>query len=659
MKYRREIDGLRAFAVLPVVAFHARLPGFSGGYVGVDVFFVISGFLITTILIHELNQDKFSLFRFYERRARRILPALFFMMFVSAIGAYLLMAPDQFLSFGQSIVAVVLFLSNVLFWLKSDYFAPAAEESPLLHTWSLAVEEQYYLFFPIVLLMLWGFRKDIRITVLCVIATASFVFSQYAATAFPSANFYLLPSRVWELLIGSLCAFGLPFVVSARMQNALAAIGFAALIASVVSFTSTTPFPSVYTLLPVIGTALILLFANSTDGVGYVLQNRIFVGIGLVSYSFYLWHQPLFAFYRIEYGHDTTLLGFTALSLASFLLAVFSWRYVERPFRAKVRDGGLSQDNIFGFSALCMGLFLAFGLLVHKSIIALPFELPQSLQVSMTRNSADDYCFDRKDKTSTGHACAIGAPDGPVSFALVGDSHSLSAVASLSNFATTQGQGGIYHGYSGCPPLLEVIPFRRDENQQLCPDSFAKIYGQIAAQNISDVILIARWSLYTGAQDAKAGTTDNLQLIGTRPQGPKTLANNRAALAQGLRATIAFAQQHGIRLHIMQQVPQQPFNAKSIYYRALSRSQGITQLDNYSVRKLRYDLDKQPADALFTDAQARDTNVTYHQVDKLFCKAQTCPVGTLTQSYYFDDDHLSVYGAQKLTPVWEQVFTPQ
>lgn len=651
MKYRRDIDGLRAFAVLPVVAFHAGLPGFSGGYVGVDVFFVISGFLITSILIHELDAGQFSLLGFYERRARRILPALFFMMLVSAVAAYWLMAPDQFLDFGQSTFAVVLFASNILFWLKSDYFAPAAEESPLLHTWSLAVEEQYYLFFPILLLVIWGLRNDIRITILCVIAATSLGFSQYAVTTFPSANFYLLPSRVWELLIGSLCAFGVPFMIGARAKSALALAGFVALILSVVSFTSTTPFPSVYTIVPVIGTALILLFSNATHGIGYVLQNRVFVGVGLVSYSFYLWHQPLFAFYRIAYGHDTALIGFVLLSLAGFFLAVFSWRFVERPFRTSARDGGLSRGAIFGLSGLSIAAFAGFGLLIHTSAISLPHSLPDTVQASIVRSSSEDFCFDSKDMAQR---CTIGAAQGPVSFALVGDSHSLSAVQSLSDYAAGIGRRGIYLGYSGCPPLLRVIPFRRDENQTACPEGFAKFYNQIAAQNIADVILIARWSFYTGVQDSGAGA--DLQFIGTQPHAPQTLEANRAALAQGLAATTEFAQAHDIRLHVLQQVPQQLFDAKSLYYRAFSRSGDAALLETYSVSKSRYALDTQPADAIFTDTPP---SVIYHRVDILFCGMDICPVGTMAQSYYFDDDHLSLSGAHKLRPVWEQALPPQ
>ena len=207
MHYRQEIDGLRAVAVIPVVLFHAGFEIFSGGYVGVDVFFVISGYLITSILIRELEQGEFSLVRFYERRARRILPALFFMMLVCIPFAWAWMTPSQIEDFGRSLVAVSLFASNILFWRKIDYFAPAAEENPLLHTWSLAVEEQYYMFFPLFLLLAWRFGRTRVFYMIAAIAAASLLFANGAGATMPVANFYLAPTRAWELLAGSLCAF--------------------------------------------------------------------------------------------------------------------------------------------------------------------------------------------------------------------------------------------------------------------------------------------------------------------------------------------------------------------------------------------------------------------------------------------------------------------
>src|SRR6185312_1937544 len=207
MDYRQEIDGLRALAVLPVILFHAGFQSFSGGFVGVDVFFVISGYLITTIILAELEQGRFSIINFYERRARRILPALFLVMFVCLPFAWLWLLPEDMKSFSQSLVAVSVFASNVLFWKKSGYFDTAAELKPLLHTWSLAVEEQYYVFFPIFLVLSWRLGKSKICGLLVMVFVMSLAVAQWASLAEPAAGFYLLPTRGWELLVGVFSAF--------------------------------------------------------------------------------------------------------------------------------------------------------------------------------------------------------------------------------------------------------------------------------------------------------------------------------------------------------------------------------------------------------------------------------------------------------------------
>ena len=207
MKYRAEIDGLRALAVVPVIFFHAGFELFSGGFVGVDVFFVISGYLITTILIEDLENQRFSLVNFYERRARRILPALFFVMFVCIPFAWMWMLPSQMKDFSQSLVAVSLFASNVLFWRESGYFDAAAEEKPLLHTWSLAVEEQYYVLFPIFLFLAWRYGKKRVFWMIVAMASISLLLSEWGWRNKATANFYLAPTRAWELFAGSIAAF--------------------------------------------------------------------------------------------------------------------------------------------------------------------------------------------------------------------------------------------------------------------------------------------------------------------------------------------------------------------------------------------------------------------------------------------------------------------
>ncbi len=339
MDYRREIDGLRALAVLPVILFHAGFQSFRGGFVGVDVFFVISGYLITTIILTELEQGRFSIINFYERRARRILPALFLVMFVCLPFAWLWLLPEDMKSFSQSLVAVSVFASNVLFWKKSGYFDTAAEFKPLLHTWSLAVEEQYYVFFPIFLVLSWRLGKSKICGLLAIVFVVSLAVAQWASLAEPEAGFYLLPTRGWELLVGVFIAF---FVTSSpnvciptHIRDVGGFIGLALIVYAIFAFDKETPFPSLYTLAPTIGTALLIVCAMQGTIICRLLGNKILVGIGLVSYSSYLWHQPLLSFARhLSLGEPSKVLrgGLAALSLA---LGYLSWKCVELPFRNK------------------------------------------------------------------------------------------------------------------------------------------------------------------------------------------------------------------------------------------------------------------------------------------------------------------------------------
>ena len=358
MKYRAEIDGLRALAVVPVILFHAGFEQFSGGFVGVDVFFVISGYLITTILIEDIENKRFSIVNFYERRARRILPALFFVMLVCIPFAWMWMLPSQMKDFSQSLVAVSLFASNILFWRESGYFAAAAEEKPLLHTWSLAVEEQYYVLFPIFLILAWRFGKNRVFWMIVVMAAISLLLSEWGWRNKATANFYLAPTRAWELFAGSIAAF-IVQKQGIQKNNLLATLGLAAIIFSIFFYDETTPFPSVYALVPVIGVVLLVLYAEKDTLAAKLLSTKGFVGIGLISYSAYLWHQPLFAFARIRLLEHPSVLLMLTLSSLSMVLAYFSWRCIEKPFRDK---SAISRTQIFSASLAVIASFSAVGL---------------------------------------------------------------------------------------------------------------------------------------------------------------------------------------------------------------------------------------------------------------------------------------------------------
>ncbi len=334
MKHRPEIDGLRALAVLPVILFHAGFSAFGGGFVGVDVFFVISGYLITGILLNELSRGDFSIRRFYARRARRILPALFCVMLVTIPFAWMWMLPSQYAPFSRSMLAVVGFVSNMFFWRESGYFAAEASEKPLLHTWSLGVEEQYYVLFPLLLWLLWRVGKKPALIAVSVLALVSFCLCEYASRYAPSANFFLLPTRAWELLVGSLCAFA-HLNQAPKKNDTLALIGLGLIAAAVFLFNEHMRLPSAYMIAPVLGTAMVLLFATNETIAARLLSWRPVVGVGLVSYSAYLWHHPLFAFAHIRLFNTPSMGLMLGLSALALLLGALTWKYVEQPFRLK------------------------------------------------------------------------------------------------------------------------------------------------------------------------------------------------------------------------------------------------------------------------------------------------------------------------------------
>ena len=372
IRYRPEIDGLRALAVLPVIFYHAGFGSFSGGFVGVDIFFVISGYLITSLIVQQTKEGNFSLMEFYQRRARRILPALFLVMFCSIPLAYFLMKPNQFEAFSGSLIAATLFFSNVLFYLETDYFGIASELKPLLHTWSLAVEEQYYLFFP--LLVLFVGRGKLLLFLVYVGIFLSFTLSQFGGNLsvvypfiekewlwmdVPNWAFFNTPTRIWEIMVGALIALYL--IEKDQFRGVIGELsgllGLCLILVSIFAFEQTTPHPSIYTLAPVFGTGLIILGVSPNTFVGKILSTKVFVAVGLISYSAYLWHYPLFAFSKIAMVSDErfgVLNIEVVLILVTFFLAYISFRFIEKPFRDKEKITNKQVAKILLFLAVIL-----------------------------------------------------------------------------------------------------------------------------------------------------------------------------------------------------------------------------------------------------------------------------------------------------------------
>jgi len=382
MNYRPDIDGLRALAVVPVVLFHAGLAGFSGGYVGVDVFFVISGYLITRLIHDEMGAGRFSVARFYERRIRRIFPALFAVLAASTVAAAIWFMPVDFDAFSDSLAGAALSVSNFVFWREAGYFAGPSDLKPLLHTWSLGIEEQFYVVFPLVLLALHRYARRFLPAALAAAVLASFALSAWGTRHHAGAAFYLLPFRAWELGLGALLAVGVvPALQRRAAAELLAAVGLLLILVPVFTYTAETRFPGWAALAPTAGAALLIHAAPQATVVGGLLRLRPLVFIGLLSYSLYLWHWPLIVFTRYRMPADLGFAASCALVAASFAVAYASWRWIEQPFRGARALGRRRTVFTTGGTAVTITVALA-------ALGTLTAGLPQRLSPEAQRYAA-------------------------------------------------------------------------------------------------------------------------------------------------------------------------------------------------------------------------------------------------------------------------------
>jgi peptidoglycan/LPS O-acetylase OafA/YrhL len=500
MEYRREIDGLRALAVVPVILFHAGLSAFSGGFVGVDIFFVISGYLITSILLNDVTEGKFSLISFYERRARRIFPALALVLLICIPISFFWLMPNDLKSFSQSLSSVTVFSSNILFWKSSGYFDSATELKPLLHTWSLAIEEQYYLFFPLLLVFFWKRSQRSFVTICIFLTCVSFFFAEWSLhSKFVDSAFYLLPSRAWELLLGSLAGV-LLFVKPPKFQKiaqsnaakeTLCLIGLALILYSIFSYSAETPFPGIYALAPTLGTVLIILFCDSQTIVGKTLSTKLFVGIGLISYSSYLWHQPMFAFARHrtleEPSHELMLF----LIAATFLAAYLSWRYVERPFRNRAQ---FSRSRIFVLTFVISATLCVVGLVGHFTkghLKRFTSEQMANFEPAKTR-FAEDCRLVPQDTEPLVSSCIFGASSSPRTVVLYGDSHAQSLYSELDSQLKSQNIKGIFMSNNAC-----LIPKIFESSQKTSPhecNRAANFVNSFIKDHSAQLIVAIRWT---------------------------------------------------------------------------------------------------------------------------------------------------------------------
>lgn len=648
LNYRPDIDGLRTIAVVPVVLFHANVAGFTGGFVGVDIFFVISGFLITTIIHRELAEGRFSILRFYERRARRILPALFAVMVASLIAGWFILAPVDYDKMGQSILSALLFVSNMWFWRNSGgYFDGATDYLPMLHTWSLAVEEQFYIFFPLLLMLLHRIGRRLLLPVIVLLVAGSLVVAIWATPRMPSASFYLLPTRIWELGIGSLLALGLlPAAAPKALREGVGALGLVGVLAPVFLYDGSTEFPGLAALPPVLGAAA-LIWAGTAGPVlaSRLLALRPMVWIGLISYSLYLWHWPIMAFLRNRlFTVDLEPTWQVVTVLASVAAGWISWRFIERPFRVPTHAGGMGQGRIFALSGAGMagiGILSLVVALVTQGVAGRFSALQLSLLESLSRSGSHlDNCASTQGDR---HICTFRtSSEGSGKWLIWGDSHAGATLPAFLDIARHAKKELIFAGLPACPPLPEL--HRGDmltvdnERCEKFRTEVMKVFGQ--ENNLEKVFLVARWTRYVeGKRMPKEGLRPSI-LFRPGQSEPISLKANAEKTHEALLSVVQTISPFGADIILVGPLPEIPWDvAQAVKANILFGSSwpASATLETVSAR--------QRATVEILNDVAKNTEAKFWPLAEAFC-TPSCPTHDSSHVFYKDHDHLTPDGAR-------------
>ena len=603
MKYRPEIDGLRAVAILPVVAYHLVI--LKGGFIGVDVFFVISGYLISSIIFDELRNGRFSLARFYERRVRRIAPALCAMLMVVLGLSLVVMAPPDTVNVAQSAIAAVTSWSNVYFWLHSGYFENPSSTMPLLHTWSLGVEEQYYVVFPLVMMAWNRFRPGRFLEIILPVFAISLWFSVQGAMSHDPAAFYLLHSRAFELMLGSIAALNLvPAPDHRPLREALASIGLLAIVIPVFAYNDRLPFPGFAALVPCVGTMLVIMACRKPTLVGWLLSLPSVTFVGLISYSLYIWHWPVIILQRANwlfYTGDSKVTERLLVLAISFALAILSWKYIEGPFRTS--EWAKSRRTIFGTFA--MAAVVIAGL---STAMVATNGFPNLLPCRQSSYSAY-IAYDPQpvlragtcmldERTTLDPACLQDEPGKP-NVVLLGDSHAahlwfgLKTVFPEVNVLQLTG--------SSCQPTMERLASAYEN----CKVLLSEVFPRVMKDHRVDLVVLAGHWVQTGGEGA-------------------------VAFADGLRAK-------GIPVLLVGPVPN--------YARPLPRLLQLGLLTNNPLAPARFavpgqfEIDR----AIERDAQAR--RIPYISPLQLLCPREQCRTLVGNVPLQFDSNHLTAEGS--------------
>lgn len=646
MNYRPEIDGLRAIAVLSVFLFHLDVEAFGGGFVGVDIFFVISGYLITSIIQKSLDSNRFSIKHFYERRFRRIMPALYVMLMVTSLAAWICLMPDEMKSYGKSLVSSLLFYSNFQFWRESGYFDLGSEMKPLLHTWSLSIEEQFYIFYPTLLYGIHRFCKSKKILIVAALCAISFAWNVPMAIQRTDAAFYFTPVRVWELLLGALLSFkAFPRINEKNFNEGLSWLSLGLFGYAIFTFSDQTQFPGFHAAIPCLG-AVGLIYASESPRmpvVGKLLGTKWITSIGKLSYSLYLWHWPAIVLTKL---YVRKLEGYHQVIIfcAVFVVSYFSWKFIEEPLR---RSENSSVNNRKFFSTLSLatiGLVL-FGVLAGYITSGFPQRLNEKAlrysKASKNRNPERRECLTKGLKrASSEDLCPLGVKKNgqtPI-FLMWGDSHADALMPAFQLMAHKNGVFGEFSGLSACTPLLGVTRFLRQSPED-CKQTNEKTMAYIEKKSVKNVVLVSRWA------------TNGVQLDGETGRPSK---NDIRVFAAGLDQLLDRLHKSGTKIWVVKKIPIANFN---IPFR-LARLEMLGQDSS----KLHIDYDDYvkyvtPFNQVL-DEMMKKYDIHIIDLAESLCseKSKTCKVQIDGHPLYADHHHLTRFGAEYLAPELQPLF---
>lgn len=667
--YRADIDGLRALAVLAVIFYHFDIMGFSGGYIGVDVFFVISGYLIGSLILFQLEQNEFKFSTFYLRRIRRLIPAFIVVILFSIITAYLYILPMDFKQYGQSLFAATVYSSNILFFLEAGYFDTASHLKPLLHTWSLSVEEQFYIIFPALAWLLIRFKRKLVIVFFISISLISFFASVFYISRDSAAVFFLYPFRAWEMFLGVILALRiLPKITNSIVANIFGFLGFCLILIPCTIYNSSTTFPGMTALSPCFGAAIFIY-----SGMTYRTLTKSWfsktlpVFIGKISYSLYLWHWPLFVFYKyikLNTSYEKLSgLEIIFLLLFTFFAAILSWKFVEQPFRYSKLQFMKSKAVIFPITAIFSIGFFLFGFYIHTSNGIPDRYDPKEQQYIFAANDLfgnQDNCSDENNVFFPGlPICTIGNPQVSNSYILIwGDSHALAFNDGIKQIFNKYGADAVITWSGGCPPVFNIekdesvsskdTDYECTKQHHVLKDILEKEH-----KRIKSIVLIGRWSYYLNGRGY--GLDESISIkVWEEGTNKETVKSQQNLFIDLFEESINLLSVYNISIYVVEQPPEfSYFNARKLAMAYINDKKDYFKIaDEIAYEPYDNVEDRQGPFQMLINKLELEGRVQILRTHQYFCNNQTCSTMIDSMPSYVDNNHISTNGAKLISELF-------